>query len=137
MADSVIIIVASRTERAHLLVDAVEVVTQVPMVVCAEASQVDLVPSILQLGFFLLAEILIDLSNAAVFRSTGGILHIAVDHWDNASDGSWAAGTRDSASIVGCFVCVLVSLNAAVTRYPLDGDSFANTAGQLLSDVVD
>ena len=105
MADSVVFIVASRTKRAHLLVDAVEVVAQIPVVVCAEASQVDLVPSILQLGFFLLAEILIDLSNAGVFRSTGGILHIAVDHWDNASDGSWAAGTRDSASIVGNDCC--------------------------------
>ena len=58
MADSVVFIVASRTKRAHLLVDAVEVVAQIPVVVCAEASQVDLVPSIFQLGFFLLAEIL-------------------------------------------------------------------------------
>ena len=137
MADSVIFIVASRTERAHLLVDAVEVVAQIPVVVCAEASQVDLVPSVFQLGFFLLAEVLIDLSNAGVFRSAGAILHVAVEHWDDASAVSWAAGTRDSASIVSCFACVLVSLDAAVTRYPLDGDRFANTVGQLLSDVVD
>ena len=82
-----------------------------------------MVPSIFQLGFFLLTEVLVDLSNASVFRSAGGILHIAVDHWDDASDGSWAAGTRDSASIVGCFV--LISLDAAMTRYPLDGDGVA------------
>ena len=128
MADSFILIVASRTEYAHLLVDAVEVVAQIPVMVCAEANQVDLV--------FILAEVLIDLGDAGVFRSAGGILHIAVDHWDDASDGSWAAGTRDSASIVGCFVRVLVSLDAAMTRYPLDGDGVAYAAGQLLSDVI-
>ena len=91
-----------------------------------------MVPSIFQLGFFLLTEVLVDLSNAGVFRSAGRILHIAIDHWDDASDGSWAAGTRDSASIVGCFVRVLVSLDAAMTRYPLDGDRVAYAAGQLL-----
>ena len=94
-----------------------------------------MVPSIFQLGFFLLTEVLVDLSNAGVFRSAGRILHIAIDHWDDASNGSWAVGTRDSASIVGCFVRVLVSLDAAMTRYPLDGDG-AYAAGQLLSDVI-
>ena len=136
MADSVIFLVASRAEWAHLLVDAVEVMAQIPVMICAEASQIYLIPSIFQLRFFLPAVVLVDLSNAGVFRSAGGILHVAVDHRDDASDGSRAAGTRDSASIVGCFVCVFVSLDAAMTRYPLDSDGVANAAGQLLSDVV-
>ena len=72
MADSVVFIVASRTERAHLLVDAVEVVAQIPVVVCAEASQVDLVPSIFQLGLFILAEALVNLRNAGFVQVCRG-----------------------------------------------------------------
>ena len=98
MADSVIFIVASRTEWAHLLVDAVEVMAQIPVIICAEASQIYLVLSIFQLGFFLLGEVLVDLSNAGVFmfRSSGRILHVAVDHRDDASEESWAAEVRAS-----------------------------------------
>ena len=67
----VIFIVASGAEWAQFLVNAVEVVAQIPVMICAEASQVNLVPFILQLGFFLLADV--DLSNVGRFGSAGGL----------------------------------------------------------------
>ena len=58
---------------AQFLVNAVKVVAQIPVKICAEASQVNLVPFILQLGLFLLADVLVELSNVGRFGSAGGL----------------------------------------------------------------